>query len=212
MNKRNYGFTLIELLIVVAIIAILAAIAIPNFLNAQTRSKIARAKGEMRTLTTALESYYVDNSCYARAYRPPYIALCSLRISMLSTPIAYISRIPKDPFGAAQYTTAEYDTYDYFDEASFIELRWGSGHNVDLAKPQWGGATWGRAWRLSSLGADRIQSYAGNIFAYANYPAFGWPAYYDPTNGTISNGDIIRFGPNGRLNYEDKIVGSIFDN
>jgi prepilin-type N-terminal cleavage/methylation domain-containing protein len=54
------AFTLIELLIVVAIIAILAAIAVPNFLEAQTRSKVSRAKADMRTLATAIESYTVD--------------------------------------------------------------------------------------------------------------------------------------------------------
>jgi prepilin-type N-terminal cleavage/methylation domain-containing protein len=64
MLRRVKGFTLIELLIVVAIIAILAAIAIPNFLEAQTRSKVARVKSDQRTLSTALEAYYIDNNAY----------------------------------------------------------------------------------------------------------------------------------------------------
>ena len=59
------GFTLIELLIVVAIIAILAAIAVPNFLEAQTRAKVSRVKSDLRTYATAIESYAVDNN------RPP---------------------------------------------------------------------------------------------------------------------------------------------
>ena len=58
LENSSKGFTLIELLIVVAIIAILAAIAIPNFLAAQVRAKVSHAKAEMRTLTAALESYY----------------------------------------------------------------------------------------------------------------------------------------------------------
>src|SRR6187401_145832 len=61
MPKSN-AFTLIELLIVVAIIAILAAIAVPNFIEAQTRSKVARVKSDMRTLGVAFEAYRVDNS------------------------------------------------------------------------------------------------------------------------------------------------------
>ncbi|MGB9691829.1 MAG: type IV pilin protein [Candidatus Sumerlaeaceae bacterium] len=56
------GFTLIELLIVVAFIAILAAIAVRNFLEAQTRSKVARVKSDMRSLATAVESNTVDNN------------------------------------------------------------------------------------------------------------------------------------------------------
>ncbi|HUT25205.1 MAG TPA: prepilin-type N-terminal cleavage/methylation domain-containing protein, partial [Sumerlaeia bacterium] len=61
---RESAFTLIELLIVVAIIAILAAIAVPNFLEAQTRSKIATVYSDFRTLKTGMEAYRVDNSGY----------------------------------------------------------------------------------------------------------------------------------------------------
>ena len=58
------GFTLIELLIVVAIIAILAAIAVPNFLEAQVRSKVSRVKNDQRSYATGLEAYFVDNNLY----------------------------------------------------------------------------------------------------------------------------------------------------
>ena len=54
------GFALIELPVVVAIIAILAAIAVPNSLEAQVRSKVSKTLSNMRTLATALESYSVD--------------------------------------------------------------------------------------------------------------------------------------------------------
>ena len=62
MSKK--GFTLIELLIVVAIIAILAAIAVPNFLEAQVRAKVSRAHSDMRSLATAIEAFRVDVNEY----------------------------------------------------------------------------------------------------------------------------------------------------
>ena len=57
---KSAGFTLIELLIVVAIIAILAAIAVPNFLEAQTRSKVSRSMADQRSLALALEEYMLE--------------------------------------------------------------------------------------------------------------------------------------------------------
>lgn len=62
--QRQEGFTLIELLIVVAIISILAAIAIPNFLQAQIRGKVARAVTDQSMIAAALDTYYVDYEQY----------------------------------------------------------------------------------------------------------------------------------------------------
>ena len=64
IKKNQVGFTLIELLIVVAIIGIIAAIAIPNLLNAIQRGKQKRTIGDMRTVATAVESYSIDNNFY----------------------------------------------------------------------------------------------------------------------------------------------------
>ncbi|MGC8764189.1 MAG: type II secretion system protein GspG [Acidobacteriota bacterium] len=62
--KKEKGFTLIELLIVVAIIGIIAAIAIPNLLSAIQRSKQKRAMGEVRSIATAAQSYATDAQIY----------------------------------------------------------------------------------------------------------------------------------------------------
>jgi len=62
--RKNRGFTLIELLIVVAIIGIIAAIAIPNLLNAINRGRQKRSMADIRTIGTATEAYAVDMAFY----------------------------------------------------------------------------------------------------------------------------------------------------
>lgn len=64
--RRQKGFTLIELLIVVAIIGIIAAIAIPNLLNAINRGRQKRTMADIRSIATAIEAYTVDNNFYPR--------------------------------------------------------------------------------------------------------------------------------------------------
>ncbi len=63
MNRK--GFTLIELLIVVVIIGILAAIAIPKFANTKEKAYVAAMKSDLRNLVSAQESYFADNMVYA---------------------------------------------------------------------------------------------------------------------------------------------------
>ena len=64
LNRKEEGFTLIELMIVIAIIGILAAIAIPQFSAYRTRSYNSAAQADLRNATTAQEAYYVDNQTY----------------------------------------------------------------------------------------------------------------------------------------------------
>ncbi|WAM24818.1 type IV pilin protein PilA [Myxococcus sp. NMCA1] len=64
-NPRNRGFTLIELMIVVAIIGILAAIAIPNFIKFQARSKQSEAKTNLKALYTAQKSFFSEKDRYS---------------------------------------------------------------------------------------------------------------------------------------------------
>ncbi|MBI4897169.1 MAG: prepilin-type N-terminal cleavage/methylation domain-containing protein [Actinobacteria bacterium] len=65
--ESDEGFTLIELLVVILIIGILAAIAIPSFLNQRVKGQDACAKSMARTMQTAMETYYLDTETYASA-------------------------------------------------------------------------------------------------------------------------------------------------
>jgi prepilin-type N-terminal cleavage/methylation domain-containing protein len=67
MTRTRTGFTLIELLIVVVIIGILAAIAIPKFANTKQQAYLATLKSDLRNLVTAQEAYFDNNATYTRS-------------------------------------------------------------------------------------------------------------------------------------------------
>ncbi len=202
------GFTLIELLIVVAIIAILAAIAVPNFLEAQTRSRVSRAMNDLRTISLAMETYYVDNNTY-----PPSAAdswLISSKSSYmaqphLTTPISYINSVPTDVFRyLGGMADAQYRLYavNYGYLASG-----GPKYNI---YPYNGWMTWSLGPDLfSNAGGYRTYNQIidnealGEAGSYGTDPTSGLKIgtgsvnngaglRYDPTNGTVSLGDIYR--------------------
>jgi general secretion pathway protein G len=89
MMRKEKGFTLIELLIVVAIIGIIAAIAIPNLLNAIDRGKQKRTMADMRSIGTAIESYAVDNNRYPMGWSDVGAAGVSANVAPI-----YIKTVP----------------------------------------------------------------------------------------------------------------------
>ncbi len=80
LRNRKGGFTLIELMIVVAIIGILAAIAIPNFLRFQLRAKTSEGKTNLAAIRTAEESYYSEYGDYISAQASPPAILFNKKV------------------------------------------------------------------------------------------------------------------------------------
>jgi type II secretion system protein G len=191
MKKR--GFTLIELLIVVAIIGILAAIAVPNFMNAQIRAKIARCNSDMKALSTALEAYKVDNNRVppwnknrdvAEKVRLPNV----IRYYRLTTPVSYMSSVPLDPF--ASYANPE--DYD----------RWGAGYDyIETVDDLSNSNAWGHEYRINSWGPDFENGWGGNRLFNKNLDQAcpdGNPQFvYNASNGLKSYGDIVWVGSKG---------------
>lgn len=203
---RRFGscnaFTLIELLIVVAIIAILAAIAIPNFLEAQVRAKISRAVSDMRALQTSLETYRIDTNKYAYVtnyYPDPYAVPGGPYQGMangaagLTSPISYISVIPQDAFGGSRsdadlYKTMAPDDYfysskEYFDSKGFP---WGVSPTENGTKA---------LYVLQSKGPDKAWARNAPLGPGTDELDMPYKWQYDATNGTLSSGNIIKSGP-----------------
>ncbi len=239
------AFTLIELLIVVAIIAILAAIAVPNFLEAQIRSKVSRALADQRSINIGIATYTVDNNAvpWNICLHPnPAVAFCpsspeaSLSGSTagrfsyrqngfnffglpwnLSTPISYMTNgLINDPFAKAGtrdgFSGIVYrEQQHHFYEAShmggnFVSDRFKAAYNVSeapdvlgLENTEGGSANWTPGnnnprgskvgYMLWSLGPDGVNGFLQQ--------ATDGGGIYDPTNGTVSQGDIGNFYAGG---------------
>jgi len=201
------GFTLIELLIVVAIIAILAAIAVPNFLEAQTRAKVSRTLSDMRSMRTALEAYRVDENKYPETDQGVNNLPRFRAILRITTPIAFMTAIPgssfKEEHGApggstkanpARKIATELSSYLYVERTSSLSefqsdrLLYIGNANI-LPPAQQAAITAGGFYHMKSVGPDNLDD-----ADTANPRNAGVTArVYDPTNGTVSRGDILNF-------------------
>jgi len=221
-HLRPSGFTLMELLVVTGIIAALAAIAVPNFLEAQTRGKVAAAKANLKTLTNALEIYAADNGAYPpnRASFPddPLGLIAGKQLAVLLHPIAYVGEGSlRDPFGTvraqlflprmtASVTSrapGDFPTVAPRNDKKDVTYY----HYPSLAErfslPEMN--VFGAG--VVSVGPDLEDS----LGAYRPLPTplfhsqFGFTGLdspvdtlYDPTNGTVSEGDIADFAGGAR--------------
>jgi type II secretion system protein G len=213
--RHKLGFTLIELLIVVAIIAILAAIAVPNFLEAQTRAKVSRAKADMNALGTGLETYHIDWNTYpyqnpiSRSLAPPDAPNSERTLERLTTPVSYLTGISsfKDPFnpkgawsGAALGTyediTNDTPQWEEISKVYWYMARNGTYNNgaafnwLTHQKPSW--------WITESAGPDAIADAARTALNHAPTATVVRTTLdkmiYDASNGTTSRGSIWRVG------------------
>lgn len=176
-EDKKYAFTLIELLIVVAIIGILAAIAVPNFLNAQVRAKVAKVSSEQRAVRDAYLQYYMDRNGW-----PAHLDGDEAQHKFVTTPVAYLSTSLADPFLPPRYMgTPEWGWFkgQYHLEPAYF---WHNGTWPGLARnnPHYWSQQRNTAFFITSVGPDSLfemQTTDANL--------------YDISNGVSSKGDLI---------------------
>jgi prepilin-type N-terminal cleavage/methylation domain-containing protein len=203
-NHRGGGFTLIELLIVIAIILILIAIALPNFLEAQIRAKVTRSRTELRTLSTAIESYQIDFRGYPLSDNEVPTPLHPqggqdvdgadwYSMMALTTPHQYLTEIPHDIFQDGRkitYQEVPYLPYNYHEQKSLLDPRGAPGVGRIFQ-------AFNIAWIVFGIGPDRewqvkkVRNEQEIIQGIQEAKVGGSAFFYSPTNGTASKGDLI---------------------
>jgi prepilin-type N-terminal cleavage/methylation domain-containing protein len=199
---RKSGFTLIELLIVVAIIGILAAIAVPNFLNAQQRARYAQVEANMNALSTAMMTYQTDWG--VMPLHPP-AHLTNIWNNALTTPVAYIAQEPIDVYQS--YFNSQSKMYSAINarpvlhpEPCYTVSAGAYGCSLDQGIPAIGVAGGDLTLRFADdppLRQKALSQYRTGRYVVSIGPDLihNPPGTYNLTNGLNSSGDIIRVIP-----------------
>jgi competence protein ComGC len=194
MTSRR-AYTFFELLIVAAIIMLLAAIAVPNFLEARIRASVSRSKADLALLKMGIEAYRLDH----RAYPPNAVTGVSSAgdLVVLTTPVAYLPALPHDVLMQSDPKVRGIRPLERptrrFEYLNLMQVAPGEGLHlagapVLLGEGRVAGLIWG----------------GGPVDAAATFPPAGFHeaedpgrrlaerlVIYDPTNGTASPGVVI---------------------
>lgn len=106
---KKHGFTILEILVVLAVLAILIGIAVPRIKGMQEQANITKVKSELKTIQTAIESYYINNGVYPDSSGQRAFNLTSKSLALEANP-QIISGVMYDPFGKGDYLEYFYKT------------------------------------------------------------------------------------------------------
>jgi type II secretion system protein G len=122
-RTKKSGFTLIEMMIVIVVISILVGTLLPQFKGSQDEASVQRAKSELRTLATAVESYYIHNNAYPTNQT-------TFESGLIAATPRIITTIPDDPFRAAG---TNYTYYLDTNSAYYAVVSFGPDRATDIS-------------------------------------------------------------------------------